>query len=103
MAGIHPVHVAANGIDLTVVRDEAVGVGQLPGGKSIRGETLVHHTKRADDIGIGELFVKLCNLRGQQQAFVDNGARGKRRNVEHTLIGNVRIHYFHFGAFADDV
>ncbi len=41
-ARVHPVDVAAQGVDLAVVADVAVRVRQVPGGKSIGREPLVH-------------------------------------------------------------
>ena len=40
--GVHPVHIAANGVDLPVVRDEAVGMGQPPAGKGVGRKPLMH-------------------------------------------------------------
>ena len=41
LARVHPVDVAAEGIDFAVVGDVAVGMGELPGGEGIGGEALV--------------------------------------------------------------
>ncbi len=42
LAGVHPVDVAAQGVDLAVVGDVAERMGKLPGGEGIGGEALVH-------------------------------------------------------------
>ena len=41
LAGVHPVDVAADGVDFAVVGDVAIGMGQLPTGKCVGGEALV--------------------------------------------------------------
>ena len=47
LAGAHPVAVAAHGVDLAVVRDEAERVGQRPGREGVGGEPGVHDGDRA--------------------------------------------------------
>jgi len=47
LASTHPVLVASDGVDLTVVRDTSVGMGQRPGRERVRRETGVHDTKGA--------------------------------------------------------
>ena len=41
LAGVHPISVALNGVDLAVVADEAERVRQIPGGERIGGKALV--------------------------------------------------------------
>ena len=62
---MHPVDVAAHGVDLAVVRDVAVGVRQLPGGEGVGAETLVHQAERADQVGVLQLGVEVGDLRRQ--------------------------------------
>ena len=47
LAGAHPVAVAADGVDLAVVRDVAERVGQRPGREGVGGEPGVHDGDRA--------------------------------------------------------
>jgi hypothetical protein len=103
LARVHPAHVAADGVDFAVVRDVAVGVGQLPTGKRVGGEALVNQAERAGDQGIGQLEVELLNLRGQHQALVDDGAAGERGNVEGLLVLDVGGGNLVFGAAANAV
>jgi hypothetical protein len=41
LAGSHPVHVAAQGVDLAVMRDHAERMRQVPGREGVGGEALV--------------------------------------------------------------
>ncbi len=103
LAGLHPVDVAAERVDLAVVRDVAIRMRALPTGKRIGREALVHQAQRADRIGIGKFAVEVRDLRGEQQAFVDDGAAGKRRDVEHLRVFNAGLADFIFCALAHDV
>ena len=47
LTGAHTVAVAADGVDLTVVRDEPERVRERPRGERVRGETAVHQRDRA--------------------------------------------------------
>ena len=57
-ASVHPVHVAAHGVDLAVVGDEPVGVGQPPGREGVGREPLVHHRQRGLRQRVGQIFVE---------------------------------------------
>ena len=81
-AGIHPVDVAAHRVDLAVMGDEAIGMRQPPGRKGIGREALMHQAERRLCQRIAEILIKALDLRGQQQALVDHGARGEGRHVE---------------------
>ena len=103
LAGVHPVDVAAEGVDLTVVRDVAVGVRELPGGEGVGAEALVHEAERADHFGIGQFGVEVGDLGGEEQPFIDDGARGERRHVEEVFAWDIALGDFGFGAFAHEV
>ena len=103
LAGVHPVDVAAQRVDFAVVRDVAVRVRQLPGGKGVGGEALVHQAQRAHHIGVAQLGVEIGDLRGQQQAFINDGAGRERRDVEEVLVGDVGRADFGLGALAHHV
>jgi hypothetical protein len=47
-AGAHPVEVALDGVDLAVVREQAVRVGQRPLREGVGGEALMHQGQRGD-------------------------------------------------------
>ena len=100
---MHPGHVAFQSIDLTVVSDVAVRMGQLPTRKSVRRKTLVHQAKRASDVWIRELTIKIGNLRRQKQAFVNDSPRRERGNVEELLVFDVRFPNLLLSPFANDV
>ncbi len=89
LSRIHPADVAADGVDLAVVRHVVIRMGQLPAGKRVGREALMHKTKRAGHERIGKLEVKLLNLRGQHQALVDDGAAREGRDVEIVLAFDV--------------
>ena len=81
-AGVHPVDVAAHGVDFAIVGDEAIGVRQLPAGEGVGAEPLVDKTKRRNAVRITQIVVKAAHLRCQQQALVDHGAAGEAGHVE---------------------
>ena len=49
-------------VDFAVMADVAIGMRQMPTGKRIGREALVHQAKRADHIGIGQLIVEIRDL-----------------------------------------
>jgi len=103
LAGVHPVDVAFQRVDFAVMSDEAVRMGQWPGGEGIGGEALVDEAQRAHHLGIAQLGVEIADLGGQQQAFVDDGPCGKRGDVEKTLVFEIGGGNFRFHALADHV
>ena len=80
--GIHPVDVAAQGVDLAVVRQEAVRMRQLPGREGVGGEALVHQRQRRFRQWIAQIEIEAADLRRQQQSLVDHGAGRERRHVQ---------------------
>ena len=103
LARVHPVDVAPERVDLTVVRDIAIRMRPLPAWKRVGGETLMHQAQGAGHLGIGKLLVEIRDLRGQQQAFVNDGAARERRNVEYSGILNSRGGDLTLGALAHHV
>jgi hypothetical protein len=85
-AGGHPVAVAPQGVDLTVVRDVAVGVGQRPRGECVRREPGVHQGERAGDPFVREVRVERLELRLGEHALVDQRARRQAREVRAGLV-----------------
>ncbi|MGC0404098.1 hypothetical protein RKD27_006742 [Streptomyces sp. SAI-126] len=81
-AGRHPVAVALDGVDLTVVRDEAVRVGERPRREGVRGEPGVHERDRGGEAAVGQVREEGLELTGGQHALVDDGARGQRGEVD---------------------
>ena len=82
LAGAHPVPVAADGVDLAVVRDVAERVGQRPGRERVGGEPGVHDGDRADRPLVGDVGEERRQLLGGQHALVDDGAAGQRGEVD---------------------
>ena len=82
LAGVHPVAVAAHGVNLAVVAQHAKGLPERPRREGIRAVTLVENAERRVVLGVGEVAVKLVERRGNQQALVNDDAAGKRRDVE---------------------
>ncbi|MNV17656.1 hypothetical protein D3C71_1084490 [compost metagenome] len=102
-ARLHPVVVALDGVDFTVVRHIAVGVGQRPLWKGVGGETLVHQTDGRDAALVGQVFVVHAHLVGQQQALVDHGAAGHARNVVFLAVLELQALDVGAGGLADHV
>ncbi len=78
----HPVDVAAQGIDLAVMRDHAERMSQIPGRKGVGGEALVHEGEGAHHAWIPQVAEVFAHLVGQQHSLVNDGARGQRRNIK---------------------
>ena len=81
MAGVHPVDVTAQGVDLAVMGEEMVGVGTIPAGKSVGGKTGMHQGNRAFHGGVAQFRIILINLHRHEHAFVDDGTGGKAAYV----------------------
>ena len=81
LARRHPVDVAAQRVDLAVVRDHPIGMRQRPGGEGVRGEALVHERECAGKIRVVQVGVIGPELVGEEHALVDHGAAGDRHRV----------------------
>ena len=86
LPGPHPVAVALDGVDLAVVRDQPVGVAELPGREGVGGEPRMHQRERRGDPFVGQVGEHLGQLLGGQHALVDGGARRQRREVDPGLV-----------------
>ena len=71
-AGFKPVQVPLEGVDLPVVRDEAEGLGQLPGGESVGGKTGVHQSEGADNAFVAQVGEIVPYLMAGKLSFIDN-------------------------------
>ena len=85
LAGPHPVLVALDGVDLAVVGDVAVRVGQRPGRERVRREAAVDQQQRALDPLVQQVGEELGQLGGGQHPLVDEGAGRQRREVGRDL------------------
>ena len=59
LARMHPVDVAAQGIDLPVVRNVSIGMRPRPRGESIRGKPRMDHRQRGRQRGVFQIQIKL--------------------------------------------
>ena len=83
---VHPVHIAAQGVDLAVVRQVAEGLRALPSWEGIGGESLVNQCDRGLEERVAEVRVEVRNLGSDQQALVADGpARDRARVVARQL------------------
>ncbi len=102
MAGPHPVDVAPQGVDLTVVGQEPERLGQIPGREGIGGKALMHQRQGADHARIAQVGVVAVHLIGQQHALVDHGAAGQGVDVEGLAAFQAGLRDGVFHAPADD-
>ena len=73
LAGVHPVDVAAQGVDFPVVRQVAVGMRQFPVPQGIGAEAGMHQRKGGYHRGVVQVQVERSQLVGYQQSFIDEG------------------------------
>ncbi|EWC63630.1 hypothetical protein UO65_1037 [Actinokineospora spheciospongiae] len=88
LAGAHPVAVAADGVDLAVVRDVAERVRQRPRREGVGGEAGVHQRDGGDQPLVGQVGEEGGDLGGGQHSLVDHRARGQRREVGAAALGH---------------
>ncbi len=82
LARRHPVDVAADGVDLAIVADEAVGVGEPPAREGVGREALVHEGERRGEFGVAQIGIIGAQLGGEEHALVDQRAAAHRHDVE---------------------
>ena len=75
--GFHLVDVAAQGVDLAIVRQKAERLRQRPGRESVGTVTLMHNRQRTFKVFAGQVRKEFRHLRGHQQTFVDDNPAGK--------------------------
>ena len=82
----HPVDVAAQRVDLAVVRDVAVRMRQRPGREGVGREALMHQRERAFEIRIVQVGIIGAELIGKEHALVDHrAARDRDRDNSPTV------------------
>ena len=86
LPGPHPVAVAADGVDLAVVRHVPVGVGQRPGRERVGGEPGVHQRERRAVPGVGQVRVERPELPRGQHPLVHDGPGGQAGEVHPGLV-----------------
>ena len=82
LAGPHPVAVAADGVDLAVVRDVAVRMGQRPRREGVGREPAVHQADGAGHPLVAQVREEPAQLVGGQHPLVDQGAGRQRHEVQ---------------------
>ena len=82
LAGVHPVDVPANRVDLAVVRKITVWVGQLPVSKRIRAEPGVDQCECRNQRFVVEVKVEAGELVRNEQSLVDHGVAAEAAHVE---------------------
>ena len=82
LARAHPVDVAAQRVDLAVVRDEAVRMRQRPRRERVRAEPLVHQRQRAVQALVRQIREHRLELPRLQHALVDDAVGRQRDDVE---------------------
>ena len=81
-ASPHPVDVAAERVDLPIVRDESVGMRERPGRKGVRAEPLVYERERGLHADVGQIGKHRPDLRCGQHPLVDERPAGQAGHVE---------------------
>ena len=79
--GQHGIRVALDGVDLTVVQDEAVGVCAHPAGVGVGGEAAVHHADGRLVIGVLQVGIEQAQIMHEEHALVNDGAAGQAGHI----------------------
>ena len=82
LARPHPVDVAAQRVDLAVVRDVAVGVRQRPRRERVGAEALVHQRQRRLERSVGQIGEHRPELLRREHALVDQRVGRQADDVE---------------------
>ena len=82
LARSHPVDVAAQRVDLAVVRDQPVGVRERPRRERVRAEALMHQRQRGDQRRIRQIREHRPQLTRRQHALVGQRVRRQADDVE---------------------
>ena len=81
VTGGHPVDVAAQGVDLAVMDDVAIGVREPPRAERVRAEARMHHREAGLDVRVGEVEVEALKLAGEDESLVYDLVRGEAGDV----------------------
>ena len=73
------------------MRDEAIGVGQLPRREGVGREPLVDERERRRAERVPQILVEAAHLIAEQKALIDDRARRQRRHVEARQAGQVML------------
>jgi hypothetical protein len=103
LAGVHPVDVAAEGVDLAVVREIAVGMRAFPAGEGVRREARVDQREGRLHRGVLQVGKIVIHLVGGEHALVDERARREAGDIPGLGTRERRGANDRVGALADDV
>ena len=103
LARVHPVDVAAQRVDLAVVRDVAVRMRAVPARERVRAETRMHQRQRGLHRRVLQVGEILVDLLGEQHALVDERLAGQAGDVPVLGAGDRGGADLAVGALADDV
>ena len=81
LAGLHPVDVAVEGVDLAVVRDVVIRVRAFPAREGVGREARVDEREGGVHRLVGEVGEVLAYLFGHEHALVDDGPAGEGAGV----------------------
>ena len=79
--GAEPAAIRDDGIDFAVVGDVTERLRKIPGGLRVCRIALVEDGERRGERGVAEIFVKLRELPGREEAFVDDRLRRERTEI----------------------
>ena len=102
-ARMHPVRIAANRVDLAVVRDVAVRMSAIPARERVRAEARVDERDCGLHRRIAQIGEVLLELRRQQHAFVDQRLVREARDVPGRGAFHRRCADLAVGALADHI
>ena len=103
LAGAHPVDVAAQRVDLAVVRDVAIGVGAVPARERVGAEARMHERDGGLEARIAQVGEILVELHRQQHPLVDQRLVGQARDIPGLRAAQRRDADLVVGALADDI
>src|SRR4051812_33989637 len=100
---MHPVRIAANGVDFAVVSDVAVRMRAVPAWERVRAETRMDEGECGLHRRIRQIREVLSELLSEQHAFVDEGLQRQARDIPGRSAFQRRGADFTVSTLADDV
>ena len=79
--GQHQIHVAADGVDFSVMENKSVGMCSHPAGVRVGGEAAVYHADGRFIIRILQIFVEPTQFPYQKHALIDDRSTGKAGDI----------------------
>jgi hypothetical protein len=78
----HPVDVAADGVDLAVMGDHPIRMGQPPGREGVGREALMYQRQRRLETRVLQVLVVGAELVSEEHPLIDDGAAGEGGEIE---------------------